>query len=162
MFSCWVLVVRCGNVLCQNPHAASPVLGHQNFHAVCTMYIPYHVEGEEKTKERFSVLLRSLNLVWETVYGKGQKETKSHPCVLLRVRMWAHMHPGTYVEVRGQHWGIGSLLQWRFQGIKFPMVRLVWQACVPTEPPCECEQMYLKKQLWCWMFCTELHTEWWV
>lgn len=24
------------------------------------------------------------------------------------------------------------------------MVRLVWQACVPTEPPCECKQMYWK------------------
>lgn len=37
-----------------------------------------------------------------------------------------------------------------------PVVRLVWQACIPTEPPCEREEMYLKASFGASIECSAL------
>lgn len=94
--------------------------------------------------------------MWETVYGKGQEETKSPPmcfivCENVGTRVPWYICGGQRTALRNR---VSSAAQ--VPRNQTPVVRLVWQAYIPTESPCEREYMYLKDSFGASIECSAL------
>lgn len=77
--------------------------------------------------------------MWEIVYGKGKGETKPPPMCFIVCENVDTCVP--WYICGGQR----TTLRNRFSSAaqvprnQTPVVRLVWQACIPIKPPCERE-----------------------